>query len=940
MDSLIFLGVLILIAVPIAAIAAFVMVLGARRDIAVMKRVMIGLDARLATLEPKTGRSTDAAAAERPSASEPAKAEFVPAWTLAFREPKSGTAPSPEDAPTSNAVDEAAQPNARDESEPPADVATLDAAREGTQPTRPEAPPVSPLPSDGGLEERIGTKWTVWIGGAALALGLIFLVQYSIEQGLFGPAVRIGFATLLSAAIVAAGEYLRRREIAWSIAGLPTAHIPAVLTAAGASGLFATVWAAHALYGFLGSGAAFVALGVVGIATMAAALVHGPWLGVLGILAAYGTPILVHSNKPNPAALVVFLIVVTAAAYGVARLRLWRGVASVALGAASLWAIGMIDLTAVGLFDAGWAMGFTVALFVLTAGVLVASLDETTREARDTKLDLYGLAVLAVTSVLVLGAYDVTPTRLGEIGLGAVLIGLAALAWFVPAVVPAVAIAAVLALTAAMVDHLDLVRAFAEDTLARGADGLVLTAPALALDWLWIHGTIAALLGGFGLGAALRATPSADRSSGWFALAGTATPVLMLVIAWGRVSSFETHHGFALVALGLAAGFAFVAHRAIGRETADRPALSVAVTAVGTIAAIGAGFAIALDRAAMTVALALMIPAIAWVWVHRPIDALRGAAAVTGLVVLGRLAWDPALIEDIGRTPIFNALLPGYGIPALGTAYAAWVFRKGPVDRRQALIEALAMIFAGLLVLIEIRHMANGGDLFAPTLGHVELGLDVTMAFVFSIALQRLRRVFVSRIVARVMDLLPPVTALVAGGGLCLAVNPLFGFDGQTATVGSLFVGYALPALAGAVAARLSRRAGRSSAVVTTQAMTAYGLGFVWVSLMVRSAFHGTDLGGGIEDAEMWAYSGTWLAYGVATLTVGLRLGSKPVRLLSGVVIAATATKVFLLDLAGIGGVWRAFSFLGLGAVLIGIALVYQRWVFPRGEGGGRPPSA
>jgi uncharacterized membrane protein len=44
---------------------------------------------------------------------------------------------------------------------------------------------------------------------------------------------------------------------------------------------------------------------------------------------------------------------------------------------------------------------------------------------------------------------------------------------------------------------------------------------------------------------------------------------------------------------------------------------------------------------------------------------------------------------------------------------------------------------------------------------------------------------------------------------------------------------------------------------------------------------------------------------------------------------------VFLYDLAGIGGIWRSFSFIGLGAVLIAIGWMYQRLLFPR-----RPPSA
>ena len=39
--------------------------------------------------------------------------------------------------------------------------------------------------------------------------------------------------------------------------------------------------------------------------------------------------------------------------------------------------------------------------------------------------------------------------------------------------------------------------------------------------------------------------------------------------------------------------------------------------------------------------------------------------------------------------------------------------------------------------------------------------------------------------------------------------------------------------------------------------------------------------------------------------------------------------KVFLLDMAGLQGMWRGLSFLGLGAVLMAIAVTYQRVILP-----------
>ena len=61
----------------------------------------------------------------------------------------------------------------------------------------PPPPPTSTQPGIS-FEERFGTQWTVWVGGIALAFGGFFLVRYSIEQGYFGPGMRIFLGALLA----------------------------------------------------------------------------------------------------------------------------------------------------------------------------------------------------------------------------------------------------------------------------------------------------------------------------------------------------------------------------------------------------------------------------------------------------------------------------------------------------------------------------------------------------------------------------------------------------------------------------------------------------------------------------------------------------------------------------------------------------------------------
>ena len=189
------------------------------------------------------------------------------------------------------------------------------------------------------LEERLGTQWAVWVGGLALALGGIFLVRYSIEQGLLGPACGSRSARCWRLALIAAGEWARRSERLAGISGLPTAHIPSILTAAGTIVAYADVYAAHALYGFLAPGTAFILLGLVALATLAAALLHGPALAGLGLVGAYVTPLLVASQRPDYWSLYLYLAVVTAAAFALARFRMWRWLAITAVGVSALWTL-------------------------------------------------------------------------------------------------------------------------------------------------------------------------------------------------------------------------------------------------------------------------------------------------------------------------------------------------------------------------------------------------------------------------------------------------------------------------------------------------------------------------------------------------------------------------------------------------------------------------
>ena len=63
-----------------------------------------------------------------------------------------------------------------------------------------------------------------------------------------------------------------------------------------------------------------------------------------------------------------------------------------------------------------------------------------------------------------------------------------------------------------------------------------------------------------------------------------------------------------------------------------------------------------------------------------------------------------------------------------------------------------------------------------------------------------------------------------------------------------------------------------------------------------------------------------WLSWSPASGS-----SSQVLRIASAVLIAVAVAKVFIFDMSELEGVLRALSFIGLGAVLIGIGLFYQK---------------
>lgn len=927
MDSLITLLVLAVLGVPAAAIIALVVALNQRTRLRILEARVAALEAEAAIAAGRPLTQAPAAPLQPPGERFPQ--QRWPGWHVP-------SAPPP--------VREAS-PVPPQEPEPQAQPIPGVANAAATGPALPAPPPLPSLKDRlAGFEEKIGARWAVWVGGLALALGGVFLVRFAVEQDLIGPAARIGLGLTLAAALLATGEWLRRKERDDTFAptlstqeastepgpsaGPPEqagalalarsiASVPAMLTAAGTMTAFGTIFAAYSLYGLISPPVAFIALAATGIATLLAALLHGPALAALGFVGAAVTPFLISSDEPNAWSVALLIAVVGGSALGVARVRLWRWLALLAIAGMVAWGLTLI------VFEVPQALsasgGLALALLAFTAALLAPGLLFGPED--DGHVDLVSTlgavgAMAVVTAAAVIGASGVVPVSLFAIAaLATLALAFAAPASTYAAVAVALAVPAVLATWAFPPD--------AGSTLVPGGPmaGVVPEPARLSIG----HFTaFAAAMGAAMLGLGLIGARRARRALlalGW-AAAGGGGPILVLVAAYARLTELDRSLAFAALGLALAAVFTLAAEWL----TRERRTPAAAGFAAAGVVSLGLALAFALEKGWLTVGLALAALGVAWVATARPLPGLRQLSAGLGLVVLARVMWEPTIAgTDLGTMPILNWLLWGYGVPALAFAGAAWLLgRDGTDDWARKALESLALVFAVLLAAFEVRHLAHGGDVYAYGARLFEIGLLASIYGAYAVGLSRLAAVTGRGIHRLFADLAATIAGICALNGL-IEGNPFSTGESVGGLVfNDLLVAYALPAaLALLYAAALPAARGRLKLVAQGFALV---LALAYVTLMVSRAFQGPVLSeADISASEWYAWSAAWLTAGIVLLGIGLWRGSRALRLASGAVMVASVLKVFLSDMADLEGVLRAASFIGLGIVLVAMGWLYQR---------------
>lgn len=225
-------------------------------------------------------------------------------------------------------------------------VWTLEQQRGGVQP-QPEAPPApaptapapsahEPLPSPAwsaaaaavqgaavpaaaprpDIEQRIGARWTTWVGVVAILFAASFFVKWSIENDLIGPRARLGLGLSSGITLLAAGLALhRRRDVPYLSEGL---------SGLGLGLCYLSLYAGYAYYVLLPAGAAFGLMFIVTVLGTGVAVVSERQMtAVLALLGGLLTPVLLAQQEPNERVLLGYLFVLDLLVLAIARFRTW-----------------------------------------------------------------------------------------------------------------------------------------------------------------------------------------------------------------------------------------------------------------------------------------------------------------------------------------------------------------------------------------------------------------------------------------------------------------------------------------------------------------------------------------------------------------------------------------------------------------------------------------
>ncbi|CAK9039354.1 4-hydroxy-tetrahydrodipicolinate reductase (HTPA reductase) [Durusdinium trenchii] len=759
-----------------------------------------------------------------------------------------------------------------------------------------------------GFDFSLGGNWLIWLGGVALILGGAFLVKVAVDAGFFGPVMRVLLGIAAGATMIAAAQWLK-------MGGAPKGSLaPNVLAGAGGATIYGAIFAAYGLYNLIPSTAAFILLALVSVGVVGLAVIHRtPAMAALAIIGAHASPVITASGEPSAVAFYLYIYAITAGGLFVARIMRWRMISYLALAGGLLWPF-MFVLENSGAY-ASVLFVYLPAFLLLSAFVAWDEASEALDIARLLQAGLKALPVSVAAFHLAAAATFIISIML------TVKFGLAA-----PATVMWGAFAVMTLAGARYREGLSLalvMAMLATAVIFAFAEAASSTSPVVSGAMF----SVLYALGGYGVMRLLHEKAPA-------ALAAAFGPSLIMSALFFSQADMQQATLWGFVALAVAVWnilvLAEIKHRLGGFDVT--PGASAAFALAASLATTLA-VAMAADGLAMSFGFAIQAPVIAWLWRRFNLPALKYAASALAALGALRLLFLPeVLLTDVGSWPVFNWLAPAYLLPAAGFWLAARWFHEGGLAGRSPVVQGMegaAIALFAAFISLELRHLFNEGRLDADFDSFLEVTLQTISWALLATFLRWRFGGDLTRIRTIVVRGLLWVSAFLSFAAALAAFNPWWGEDAQMIGGAFLFnmliIFYLAPAGAYALAAIVAHHAGERIQA-RLAALFAALMSFTWMILTIRQGFHAPDLSvGAVGNGESWSYSIAMIVYATAVLVAAVIRRSAVFRYAGLAALMLAVGKVFIVDTAAMDGVWRATSFLGLGAALVGIAVFYQR---------------
>ncbi len=775
-------------------------------------------------------------------------------------------------------------------------------------------------------------NWVYAVAAVSLALAGIFMVQYGIENGLLPPFARVLASLAFGAALVGGGEYMRKR---WGDdENSPVAFLPSVFSGAGIVTLFAGILAARHMYGLIGPTTTFAGLLCVAGGAIVLGWLTGPLLAAVGIVGAFVTPFLLGGNS-DASPVVGYLAIVTLVGLAIDTYRQWKWLSVLSLG---LGYVLIAPLVVVADARVEWVIAFALlmpfaALIVMGWRLVPALPGRGLMECIAHRVDpknwprrmmlLHAAMAGSVLWLLASSQAGAAEFWLSAFAMTALAAGMAIWAKSSNAMedlplLPSLGLIALIWIEAA---NYGSVYRLSDVAAIEGNGNTQFWTPV----WLVAMGAL------LGVIATWRSLTSAKHPRVWALAAALIAPAAMisLDISW-RPSSFMGDFEWAVVAIALAALMVVKVERFARAQDADRMRLSlVLISALGLISY---AMALVLPSSGLTVALALTV--LASVVIDRRFD----LPLLSWFTVVGTILVSGTLLFILGLTwheygPLLEVIAT-YGV-TLGALAAAWVLGQDR-NRKNALItieSAVVSLFA-VFVMMMLRRWLDTLNVSGDTHWNVTL---IAMVWLLSASVQAWR-MKLPGFMRKVRMALGGMFALGGVGTLLVALVLGFPFEHYNAQilgwplVNTLAIAYLLPAaLFVAVAWKMPHlpaklRLGLGAA--------AAGLSLLWGITSIAHFWRGAYLAQEpMLQPELYTYTVAMLALGAALLYQAIARRSDLLRRVAMGAIALTVAKVFLVDISGLDGLMRVFSFLALGLSLAGLAWL-NRWAAMQSQTG------